>query len=229
MENQDPIVLLGNWTLTKQMLGFPRMVEVTENTCGKCALVWLQKLLMVFRKTYLQVHLAGGAASLTLAGKLCRTSKSIFSCLRFSCSPWYSQGLRPKHGNNATNVSEGLACCLYPSGQPWEWMTALSMLVGHQGIPFHTTNLWLHFGYTCIFHLYQCSTVNTVSIVTISPFCFPPYYLMSFLGHLLRHSPPNTCRHASTSNQLQDCDPWDELGRQKHKGKVYGQSVCFPW
>lgn len=116
--------------------------------------MWLQKLLMVFRKTYLQVHLAGGAASLTLAGKLCRTNKSIFSCLRFSCSPWYSQGLRPKHGNNATNVSGGLACCLYPSGQPWEWMTALSMLVGHQGIPFHTMNLWytldIHVFVTCI-------------------------------------------------------------------------------
>lgn len=136
--------------------------------------------------------------------------------------------MRLKCGNNATSASEGFACCLYPSGQPWEWMTAPSVLVGHQGIPFHTMNLWLHFGCTCIFHLYHCNRANGYSDHFSILFS-------SLLFNDLAVSPlkPQSSKHLQTPSpskqQLQGCDPWDELGRQKHRGKVYGQSVCFSW
>lgn len=121
--------------------------------------------------------------------------------------------MRLKCGNNATSASEGLACCLYPSGQPWEWMTAPSVLVGHQGLPFHTMNLWLHFGCTCIFRLYHCNAVNGYSDHFSIRFS-------SLLFNDLAASPlkPQSSKYLQTpltfQQQLQGCDPWDELGRQ---------------
>lgn len=53
-------------------------------------------------------------------------------------------------------------------------------------IPFHTMNLWLHFGCTCIFHLYHCNTVNGYSdhfsILSSSPlFLFLYFYDLAVL------------------------------------------------
>lgn len=157
MEKQDPIVST-HWETRpwpSKCLGFQDAgsdrKHLWQRLIGHQGM-WLQRLLRVFWKTHLQVHLAGGAASLTLAGKLCRTHKNIFSCLRLSCSPWYSQGLRLKHGNNATNVSEGLACYLQDSlGSGWLLCPCLWAIRAYHFIPRtcdHTMNIYVFF--TCI-------------------------------------------------------------------------------
>lgn len=101
--------------------------------------------------------------------------------------------------------------------------------VGHQGIPFHTMNLWLHFGCTCIFHSYHCNTVNGYSdhfSVLLSSLLFNDFAVLPLKPQSSKHLQiPLTFQPAAARL----CDLWDELGRQKHRGKVYGLSVCFSW
>lgn len=123
---------------------------------------------------------------------------------------------------------EGLACCsaLQGSlGNGWLLHPCLWYIKAYHFIPQNCDYaLDVHVFFTCII------VIRSMGTVTISSPCLPPCYLMILQCHLLSHSPPNTCRHPSPSKQqLQGCEPWDELSRQKHRGKVYGQSVYFSW